>query len=226
MTTINIINTGTPGQAITKNVTDNTKTIVASVNGSFTINDLLVASDTAGTISNLASTNSAALVTSSTGVPTYTSTMTNGQIIVGSTGATPTATTLTAGSNITVTNGAGSITIATSGAASFSFTNVTGASQTMAVNTGYISNNGGGAVAFTLPTTAAIGTIMEIVGANSGGWTLAQNAGQSILVVGSVTTTGAGGSLASTEQGDGIRLICTVANTTWTGIPTGNLTIV
>lgn len=225
MATINILGTGTPGQAITKNVSDNTKTVVASVTGAFTTNNLVVAADTNGTIQNLASTNSAVLVTSSTGAPTYSGTMSNGQIIIGSTGATPVAATLTAGSNINITNAAGAITIATTGAASFSFTDVTGVSQTMVANNGYIANNAG-LVTFTLPTTAAVGTVMEIVGAGAGGWLLAQNAGQSILAINVTTTVGVGGSLASTNTGDGVRLVCTIANTKWTAIPTGNLTIV
>lgn len=224
MATINIINTGTPGQAITKDVTDNTKTVVASVNGAFTTNNLVVSADTAGTIQNLASTNSAVLVTSSTGVPTYSSTMTNGQLIIGSTGATPTAATLTAGSNISITNAAGQITIAATGAAGFAYTNVTGTSQTMVANNGYIANSAS-LITFTLPTTAAIGTVIEIVGAGTGFWTIAQNAGQSILVVGSTTTTGVSGGLTSTEAGGSIWLLCTAADTKWTAIPTGNLTI-
>jgi len=75
-----------------------------------TINTLLYSS-AASTISALATANSAVLTTSSTGVPTWSSTMTNGQIIIGSTGATPTAGTLTAGNGHVITNGAGSITI-------------------------------------------------------------------------------------------------------------------
>lgn len=58
--------------------------------------------------------NSASLVTNSSGVPSYTSSMTNGQIVIGSTGGTPAPATLTAGSNITITNAANSITIAAS----------------------------------------------------------------------------------------------------------------
>jgi len=38
------------GQAAVKNVTDNTKTVVASITGSFTTNDILLAADTNGTI--------------------------------------------------------------------------------------------------------------------------------------------------------------------------------
>ena len=63
------------------------------------------------------STNSAALVSSSTGLPTWTAAMTNGQVVIGSTGATPTAAGLTAGTNVSISTGAGSITINADGAA-------------------------------------------------------------------------------------------------------------
>lgn len=55
-----------------------------------TINQLLYSSAT-NTISGLATVNSAILVTSSGGIPSWSSTLTNGQIIVGSTGSTPSA---------------------------------------------------------------------------------------------------------------------------------------
>lgn len=63
------------------------------------------------------STASSTLVSSSTGLPTWTAAMTNGQVVLGSTGATPVAATITAGTNITLTPGAGTLTIAASGAA-------------------------------------------------------------------------------------------------------------
>ena len=76
-----------------------------------TANQLLYSSAT-NTVGGLASANSATLITNSSGVPAFTGSMTNGQVLIGSTGATPTLATLTAGANITITNGAGSITIA------------------------------------------------------------------------------------------------------------------
>ena len=79
----------------------------------FTANNLLYASSTTA-LSGLATANSAALVTTSAGVPVMSSTMTNGQVIIGSTSATPTAATLTAGTGVSITNGAGSITVAQS----------------------------------------------------------------------------------------------------------------
>lgn len=66
-------------------------------------------------ISGLSTANSAVLVTNSSGAPVWSSTMTNGQVIIGSTSGTPVAATLTQGTGITITNGAGTITIAASG---------------------------------------------------------------------------------------------------------------
>lgn len=71
----------------------------------------LLYSNGANAVTGLATANSAVLVTSSAGVPSWSSTMTNGQVIIGSTGSTPVAAVLTQGSGISITNGAGSITI-------------------------------------------------------------------------------------------------------------------
>ena len=75
-----------------------------------TANQLLYSSSN-NVVGGLSTTGSACLVTNSSGVPSWSSSMTNGQIIIGSTSGTPTATTLTAGTNVTITNGPGSITI-------------------------------------------------------------------------------------------------------------------
>lgn len=76
------------------------------------INELAWYSAAGTTVSGLTTANSAALVTSATGVPTWLGAMTDGQIVIGSTGATPVRASITAGANITVTPGAGTITIA------------------------------------------------------------------------------------------------------------------
>lgn len=190
-----------------------------------TINQLLYSS-AANTVTGLATANSAVLVTGSTGVPVYSGTMTNGQVIIGSTGATPTAATLTGGSGVSITNGAASITISSTGGGT-SWTEVTGTSQSMAIDNGYVANNAG-LVTLTLPAIAAFGTIVRICGKGAGGWLIAQNAGQSIRLGSSTTTIGVAGSLASTNSGDSIDLLCTTANTVWTaqGAPQGIITVV
>lgn len=78
--------------------------------GSTAINSLLYTS-AANLVSGLAPVNSAAMVSSLAGAPTWLGPLTNGQIIIGSTGAIPVAGSLTAGTNITITPGAGTITI-------------------------------------------------------------------------------------------------------------------
>lgn len=189
-----------------------------------TANQLLYSSAT-NTVGGLASANSATLVTNASGVPAWTSSMTNGQILIGSTGATPVPSTITGTAGITVTNGAGTITIS-GGGGGYTWTEVTGTSQAMAANSGYISNNPA-LVTLTLPTTAALGTTLSIAGKGAGGWKVAQNAGQEIFFGSSATTIGATGYLQSTQQFDSIELLCITANTQWTVItgPQGAITV-
>ena len=105
--------------------------------------------------------------------------------------------------------------------------NVTSSPQNLVANLNYLSNNGASLITYTLPLTAAFGTVIQISGFSSGGWTLAQNAGQSINFGSLTTTTGAGGSLSSSNKNDYVRLLCVTANTTWNVISSiGNLTIV
>ncbi len=149
----------------------------------------------------------------------------DGQLIIGSTGNNPQVGTLTAGTNIGISNGAGSITINASGTAGFSWTEVT-ANTPITVNSGYIANKAGAACAFTLPVTAAVGTIARICGKGATGWSIVQAAGQNVQMGSSSTTAGAGTKVVTTNQFDGIELVCTVADTTWTAISMmGNLTI-
>lgn len=179
---------------------------------------------TATELAILTSTASATLLTNASGIPVFSSAMTNGQVIIGSTGATPTAATLTAGANISIVNAAGSITISATGLAGFSWTVVTGTSQAMLSNNGYIANNAG-LVTLTLPATSAVGDEIDVIGKGAGGWLIQCGGGQTI-VLGSSTTSVAG-SLASTNAKDALYMICTVANTEWQvgSAPQGNITV-
>ena len=152
--------------------------------------------------------------------------LTNGQLLVGSTGASPVAATITAGTNISVTNAAGTITIAATGSGSFAWNAQSTGTVMMAANNGYYITDAS-AVTLTLPTSAAAGTIIEVAGYGAGGWTIAQNASQEIFFGNQHTTSGTGGSLASSNQYDCVRLLCTVANTNWVVLSAvGNLTYV
>ena len=79
----------------------------------------------------------------------------------------------------------------------------------------YVTNNGAALTQFTLPLIASFGTIIEISGKSSGGWAIAQNAGQTINFGNITTTSGIGGSLASTNQYDYVKIVCVTANTIW-----------
>ena len=172
-------------------------------------------------------TNSSVLVAGSTGTPVWSGTMTNGQIIIGSTGATPTAATLTPATGIFISNSAGGITIGVTGSGNWVDQN--SSSVTMGANTGYTIDNGGSLVTLTLPAAANLGDFIEINGLSSGGWKIAQALGQIIHYGNAATTSGVGGSLASTNQYDCARLRCAVAGASvWVVVATqtSGLTVV
>lgn len=112
------------------------------------------------------------------------------------------------------------------GGGGIAWNTVSGTSQSAAVNNGYITNNAS-LVTITLPSTATVGSVVEVAGQGAGGWTIAQNSGQVIHMDGVDSTTGTGGSLSSSIRYDAVRLLCITANTDWlvlSGI--GNLTVV
>lgn len=98
----------------------------------------------------------------------------------------------------------------------------------MAAGTGYFSNDPANDLTFNLPTTAAKGTILEITNLQAAqNFTLAQGSGQSVQFGSIATTVGAGGSITSTAIGDSLRMVCTVADTTWQVLSCqGNLEVV
>jgi len=102
---------------------------------------------------------------------------------------------------------------------------VTNSSANLVIDEGVFANNAGG-VTLTLPATAAVGDVIIVSSINAGGWTLAQNAGQTIHIGNQDSTTGTGGSLASTAIGDTVTLVCSVANTDFVVISSmGNITV-
>ena len=154
--------------------------------------------------------------------------LTNGQLLIGSTGADPVAASLSAGAGITITPGAGTITIASSEAAGGGFTwnDTITTSATLAAGNAYASDNVG-LVTFTLPVTAAFGDTYIVTGKAAGGWMIAQNALQTIHFGVANTTTGTGGSLASTNTRDTVKIVCTTTNTDFNVLSSiGNITYV
>lgn len=117
------------------------------------------------------------------------------------------------GSGAIKTSGAGStVTISAIGLVAW---NVISANQTLAINNGYFCVSPGGVLSLALPAVSVLGDTIEVVLDGSTSWTITQGAGQQIRYAGSTTTLGVGGSLASTTQGDWIRLVCEIANTRW-----------
>jgi hypothetical protein len=176
------------------------------------------------TIGLVAPTNNGVLTTGTSGTPVITALASNGQLIIGSGSGAPLAATLTPGTGITITNAANSITISATGG-SFAWVDVTTATQALSVQTGYVTDHTN--VAYTLPATAILGDQIRIVG-KLGSWSVAQNAGQQITVSSASSTVGVSGSVASTNVGDCMWLVCITAgaSTIWRAESfVGNLTV-
>jgi hypothetical protein len=127
--------------------------------------------------------------------------------------------------DLTVTGnpGTNTLTISSSGVAVWS---TIGASQTLAVNSGYICTSGA-VLALLLPATSALGDIIEITLDGSTGFSITQAAGQQIRIGNATTTSGAGGSLSSNLPGNTVRMVCQTANLKWNVLSSiGNLTVV
>jgi hypothetical protein len=132
----------------------------------------------------------------------------------------------TGSTNQVLSSTASGVAWATASGGGMSWSEVTSTSQTMSINTGYIANNVA-LVTLTLPTTSALGSVIEVVGKGAGLWKIAQNAGEQIHFGNINTTSGTGGYLQATLTYDAIRLVCTVADTEWTVTSSqGNITVV
>jgi|SRR6185437_517417 len=131
--------------------------------------------------------------------------------------ATFTGRTFQAGAGITLTNASGVVgntTIASTGGG-FTWTDVTGATQTIAIQNGYVTDHST-TVVYTLPATAALGDVIKIVG-KLGLATITPNAGQQILIGSTSGLVGATGTATSNNLGDCIELVCITAgaSTVW-----------
>jgi hypothetical protein len=94
---------------------------------------------------------------------------------------------------------------------SFTWSEVTGTSQAIVKSNGYVANNVS-RVIFTLPASAAIGDTFKITGKGTGGWRIAQNAGQTVYFGIGSTTTGVNGSVDTSERRDSVEVVCVTAN--------------
>lgn len=107
----------------------------------------------------------------------------------------------------------------------FTWTEVTGTTQAGEVDNGYITNNIA-RVTVTMPATASVGDVVRIAGKGAGGWSIAQNVGQTIHFGTASTTTGITGSLDSTATRDCVELLCETTNTDFVVLSSiGNIAI-
>ena len=102
--------TATAGQMLRSGSTAAPTWSTATWPNTTTISQLLYSSS-ANTVTGLTGANSAALISNSSGVPSWSGSLTNGQVIIGNTGGTPIKGNLTPANGVQVTNGAASITI-------------------------------------------------------------------------------------------------------------------
>ncbi len=100
-------------------------------------------------------------------------------------------------------------------------------SQSLVADNGYFVVAPGAAVSLNLPGSSSVGDIIVVTLDGATSFTIAQSAGQTIRMGNRVTTSGAGGSIASNDQGDTLYMVCQTANLQWNVINSmGNLTIV
>lgn len=193
---------------------------ITSISDDATANTITIGTGAAVKSITIGSTNTTSSVTINTGsggitIPSFTTT---GALVSNASGLITDATASTAGFVLT-SNGAGSAptfqAAGGGGGGGLTWNNTTGSTQAMAVGNGYVNNGSGAPTIFTLPSTASVGQIVAVQGANSGLWQIDQNASQTIAFNGATTTAGVGGVVAATGQYDTLFLICITANTGW-----------
>lgn len=137
----------------------NFSTNTATAIGSTATTNQLFFTSTANNLTGLASVNSSSIVTNSTGVPSWTASLTSGQFVIGSTGATPVPGTLTSVYGHVIAGGAGTLSVSNqyTNAASTAALTVTYSNGTAGV--GATLTNASTQVAFTIDGfTAVIGS--------------------------------------------------------------------
>lgn len=103
---------------------------------------------------------------------------------------------------------------------------VTATTATLVADNSYRINNAS-LVTLTLPATAAVDTVIRIIGVGAGGWRITQNSGQQIHFGNQSSTSGISGRLDSTHRRDSVTMICVTANAEWQVISSiGNIDVV
>jgi len=125
--------------------------------------------------------------------------------------ATFTGRTFQAGTGVALTNAsgvAGNTTISATGGG-FTWVDVTTATQTLAAQTGYVTDHST-TVVYTLPASGTLGDVIKIVG-KLGLATITPNANQQICIGQTSGSVGVTGTAVSNNVGDCIELVCITA---------------
>lgn len=105
--------------------------------------------------------------------------------------------------------------------------NVVSTSQVGLKNNGYVFIAPGGALTVSLPAVSSVGDVFIVTLDGAASIQITQGAGQQIRSGNGQTTAGVFGSLTSTQQGDALTMVCSVANLKWNVLSSmGNPTIV
>lgn len=126
------------------------------------------------------------------------------------------------------TDGAGSASWQNDTATNFTWNVTTSATAvTLAVNNGYIANNTSSQVVYTLPSTFAIGDVIQVCALAGNGFRINQNNLQFMIIGNSITTIGTGGYIESQNIGDWVELLGVASNTSMmVEIKVGNITFI
>ncbi len=184
--------------------------------GVTTITGVLIGNGTSNVTGNTVTNHNLLVGGSSNAITSVAPSATTGVAVVSQGAAADPAfgTVVVAGGGTGATTAAGARTNLGINSGILTWTEVTGTSQAMAVNNGYIANNGS-LVSLSLPTTAAVGDVVAVSGKGAGSFRITQAASQQIFSPDTSSTSGAGGYVDANTQYGSIELVCITANNIW-----------
>lgn len=123
-------------------------------------------------------------------------------------------------------SGTDAVTVGAAPTTRLNYQGIPGTTQALVADQAYITA-AGTLTTCTLPATAAVGDTFVVVGESVGLFRIAQNAGQSIRLGGSVSTAGVTGYVDSVGQGAVIEIVCTITDTNFMVVDSiGNFNVV
>lgn len=129
------------------------------------------------------------------------------------------------GTGVNITGSGSTVTFNSIGGG-FTWNDVTTTSATMVSGNAYVADNAA-LVTLTLPSTASFGDTFLVSGLGAGGWQIAQNASQYLILGSSTSTVGVGGYIASTLASNSAYIVCVVEDVGFKILTcAGNLTVV